>query len=370
VPSTNQIIWKWNSVSNATGYKWNTVDDYSSATNMGTALTKTETGLNCSTLYNRYVWAYNSCGYSTLVTLAQLTIGSIPSSPVAGTCVPATNQITWNWNTVSGANGYMWNTTDNYATAINMGTTTTWIETGLTCNISYSRYAWAYNTCGNSTPVVLNQTTSTCPGAPCTGTPTVSYGGQTYNTVQIGSQCWLKENLNIGTKINGFDNQTNNGTIEKYCYYDIESYCAIYGGLYQWNEMMAYMTTAGVQGICPPGWHIPTDPEWTTVTTFLGGTNVAGGKMKSTGTYDDGTGLWNAPNSGATNESGFSSVPAGYRYDNVSFGGIGNWGQWWSSTEYNSLSAWVRETQHGNPFVISYYYNKNPGFSVRCLQDF
>ena len=200
--------------------------------------------------------------------------------------------------------------------------------------------------------------------------PTIVHGGQTYNTVQIGSQCWLKENLNIGTKINGSGNQTNNSIIEKYCYSDLESNCNIYGGLYQWNEMMQYVTTAGVQGICPSGWHIPTDAQWTAATTFLGGTSIAGGKMKTTGTIQAGTGLWNSPNTGATNESGFSSVPAGFRFINGAFGSIGSYGYWWSSSEYYTGVAWNRFVIYDSGNVYRSDLDKSCGFSVRCLRDF
>jgi uncharacterized protein (TIGR02145 family) len=251
-----------------------------------------------------------------------------------------------------------------------MGTATTKTETGLTCNTTYTRYAWAYNACGSSTAVALNQTTSACGTASCAVTPNVSYGGQTYNTVQIGSQCWLKENLNIGTMISGSSEQTNNGVIEKYCYNNDVSNCAVYGGLYQWNEMMQYVTTAGTQGICPSGWHIPTDAEWTTATTYLGGEGVAGGKMKTTGTIQAGTGLWYSPNTAATNESGFSAVPAGYRNTSGSFYIIGNLGYWWSSTEYSTSSAWGRHLYYYDGNVYSYYDYKYYGFSVRCLRDF
>jgi uncharacterized protein (TIGR02145 family) len=89
----------------------------------------------------------------------------------------------------------------------------------------------------------------------------VEYEGQVYNTIQIFSQCWLKENLNIGTMIQGTQNMTDNGVIEKYCYDNLETNCDEWGGLYQWDEMMQYSDTAGIQGICPPNWHIPTDEE-------------------------------------------------------------------------------------------------------------
>lgn len=148
----------------------------------------------------------------------------------------------------------------------------------------------------------------------CGSIITDSRDKKTYNTVLIGTQCWMKENLNIGTRINGINDQTNNGTLEKYCYKDSVKYCDIYGGLYQWAEMMQYKpsdngTIGTTQGICPSGWHIPTDIEWTTLTTFLGGEIVAGGKMKETGITH-----WAGTNIGAINSSGFTALPGGFRY--------------------------------------------------------
>ncbi|MCD4680222.1 MAG: hypothetical protein K8S00_07525, partial [Bacteroidales bacterium] len=122
--------------------------------------------------------------------------------------------------------------------------------------------------------------------------------GQAYNTVQIGDQCWMAENLNIGERISSSMNQTNNGVIEKYCINNPGN-CDEYGGFYQWNEMMEYSTIAGSQGICPNGWHVPTYDEWTILYSYLGGYEVAGGKMKESGTLH-----WLPPNTGATNESG------------------------------------------------------------------
>jgi uncharacterized protein (TIGR02145 family) len=303
----------------------------------------------------------------------------VPLIPEAGINVAAANQVTWNWDAVPDAAGYKWNTENNYAGATDMGTATTKTETGLTCNTPYTRYAWAYNACGNSTPVTLSQTTSACGAASCAGTPTVSYGGQTYNTIQIGSQCWLKENLNNGTMISGSSDQTNNGVIEKYCYENNPANCAVYGGLYQWNEMMQYVTTTGAQGICPAGWHIPTDGDWCTITEFLYPTGdcfanywneFAGGKMKTTGTIQAGTGLWYDPNYGATNESGFSAVPAGYRSASGTFSYLGDNGLWWSSTEDGTSSAWYRSMGYYGGYVGRDYDDKSYGFSVRCLRDF
>ncbi len=296
---------------------------------------------------------------------------SAPASPNETWHVPSQTQIIWNWYAVTDAVGYKWNTANNYANAIDVGSAISHTQTGLICNNAYTCYVWAYNACGYSFPINMNQTTLACGpmGVPCPGISTVNYGGQTYNTVQIGTQCWLKENLNIGIMISGAMDQTNNSVVEKYCYNNDNSNCAIYGGLYQWNEMMQYITTAGAQGICPSGWHIPTDSQWTTVTTFLGWEVVAGGKMKTTGTIETGTGLWYSPNTSATNESGFSAVPADHRNTDGTFYVIGDSGYWWSSNEYNTSNAQNRIIYSSYGYIFSYSYNKSYGFSVRCLRD-
>ena len=171
VPSPAQIVWNWNTVSGAAGYKWNTTNNYGTAIDMFTTTSKTETGLTCNTPYTRYAWAYSACGSSTPVTLMQTTTGTPPSAPTAGGHMPSANQIVWNWNTVSGATGYKWNTSNNYATATDMGSATSKTETGLTCNTGYTRYAWSYSACGNSAPVTLTQTTTLNPPiAPAAGT--------------------------------------------------------------------------------------------------------------------------------------------------------------------------------------------------------
>jgi len=189
--------------------------------------------------------------------------------------------------------------------------------------------------------------------------------GQKYQTVQIGTQCWMQQSLNIGLMINGSNNQTDNGAIEKYCYNNSEAKCTIYGGLYQWDEMMGYTTTAGIQGICPQGWYIPTDAEWTELTSFLGGESVAGGKMKEAGTVH-----WASPNYGATNSSGFTGLANGYRYINGIFSAMSVVGYWWSSSQYNSNNAWVRNLYFSNPEVERSNHNKEQhGFSVRCIKD-
>jgi len=206
-------------------------------------------------------------------------------------------------------------------------------------------------------------------GIPCPGTAAITYHGQTYNTVQIFDQCWLKENMNIGIMINGDTNMKDNGIIEKYCYDNNERNCDVYGGLYQWDEMMQYITLPGVQGICPVGWHISTDEEWTQLSDSLGGGGHAGRDVKETGTSH-----WFSPNS-ASNLTGFTALPGGYRgYNSGTFEMLGEGADFFTSTEGSGPYPFV--------FYRSLYYAssmmggsgsggvwKTHGNSVRCIKD-
>lgn len=190
-----------------------------------------------------------------------------------------------------------------------------------------------------------------------------------YQTLQIGTQCWMTANLNIGTRIDGILDQTDNSTIEKYCYDDDESYCEIYGGLYQWNELMQYTAISGTQGICPAGWHVPTRAEFEVLTDFLGGESSCGGKMKTSGTIEAGTGLWHTPNTGATNESGFTGMPAGMRDSGSTFMHMGYNADFFTSDEYSAGMAWGRNLYYGSVTVRDEYFDKRYGWSVRCLKN-
>jgi uncharacterized protein (TIGR02145 family) len=193
---------------------------------------------------------------------------------------------------------------------------------------------------------------------------------QEYTTVQIGAQCWMAENLNIGTMINGSGNQTNNGVIEKYCYSDNTANCDIYGGLYQWNEMMQYTTTPEVQGICPEEWHLPTDAEYCTVTQFIDFTvncNISGWSGTDVGTKMKSTTGWYGGGNG-TNESGFTALPGGWCGSNGNFGNLLILGVFWSSSEYD-IGARSRYLDYYSATIYLFTSEKNAGYSVRCVKD-
>ncbi|MBI3194728.1 MAG: hypothetical protein HYZ34_09740 [Ignavibacteriae bacterium] len=190
------------------------------------------------------------------------------------------------------------------------------------------------------------------------GTSSVEYGGINYNTAQIGTQCWFKENLNVGTMIYGIINQTNNSIIEKYCYNDSMENCNTYGGLYQWNEAMQYSTSAGVQGICPTGWHIPTDAELQTLNATV---NNNGNALKAIG---QGTG-----GGAGTNASGFSALLSGSRTSDDIFYNIGYFTFFRSSTEYDATGANILYLYYYDSNITFDTSGKESGFSVRCIQD-
>lgn len=191
--------------------------------------------------------------------------------------------------------------------------------------------------------------------------------GNTYNTIWIGSQKWMAENLKT-TKYNDISsipNILNNSewgelSTGAYCWYnnDHASYAHIYGALYNW-----FAIESGK--LCPSGWHVPSDAEWTILTDYLGGIEIAGGKLKETGTMH-----WKEPNTGATNEAGFSALPGGHRLPIGQFNNICSNGFWWSATEDDSTYGAIDR-------VMGYYYNqvyrsssyKQWGYSVRCLSD-
>ena len=213
---------------------------------------------------------------------------------------------------------------------------------------------------------------------PCPGTPTITYEGQVYNTIQIFSQCWLKENLNIGTMIPGTQEMSNNSLIEKYCYNNEEDSCTKYGGLYQWGEIMLYTSQQGVQGICPSGWHLPTDEEWKVLEGAVDSQYGIGGPEWDIDLlyrgFDAGLNLksmsgWTGSGSNGTDLFGFSGLPGSFRDIDGYFYYVGGYAVWWSSTEDIPTNAWYRTLTYEGPGVFRSNYLKEDGYSVRCLRD-
>jgi len=334
------------------------------------------TGLTANTPYFVRAYATNSTGtaygnqmsFNTTGSGTVPTVSTMPITNITETSATGGGIVTEQGSSPVTMRGICWSISSN-PTTLDAHTTDgneigiyTSNITGLTANTSYFVRAYATNSAGTAYGNQVGFTTiGGSVGQPCPGTPTVVYGGQTYNTVQIGTQCWLKENLNIGTKIPGTQEQVNNGIIEKYCYDNDEANCAIYGGLYQWNEMMQYITTPGVKGICPTGWHVPTYGEWTTLTTFLGGESVAGGKMKSTsGWYNNGNG---------TNNSGFTALPGGHWNSSGYFNSYTYMALFYSSSQNGATHAWNWQLYYGDEGGHYTYIEKTFGLSSRCVRD-
>jgi uncharacterized protein (TIGR02145 family) len=228
-------------------------------------------------------------------------------------------------------------------------------------------------------------------GINITGPNVTDIDGNTYQSVTNCGLTFTKQNLNVskysdGTPIPQVTDPTAWAglTTGAWCYYEnITANGPIYGKLYNWYAVAGIYDVASASNpalrkkLAPNGWHIPTDGEWSNLINCLdpnadGGNNVpniAGGKMKSTGTIQAGNGLWQEPNTEATNESGFSGLPAGYRDYDGAFLNVGGNGIWWSSSESSTTDAWARGLNYYNGDATRYYSNKEYGFSLRCLRD-
>jgi len=190
--------------------------------------------------------------------------------------------------------------------------------------------------------------------------------GNVYQTVKIGGQWWMAENLKA-TKYNDsqiIPNVTDNAewntlTTAAYCWYnnDEAGYKNTYGALYNW-----YTVSSG--RLCPIGWHVPSNSEWNALTESLGGETVAGGRLKETGTIH-----WNSPNAGATNVAGFTALPGGFRGSSGAFINVLLNGYWWSSTEFSTEDAFRQSLDYNVSDFTRINDIKIFGFSVRCLKD-
>ncbi|MGF1557162.1 FISUMP domain-containing protein [Paucihalobacter sp.] len=199
--------------------------------------------------------------------------------------------------------------------------------------------------------------------------------GNVYQTVTIGDQVWMAENLRFLPDVVGL--VAVSSTIPYYYVYgyngtDVSAAKATanyntYGVLYNWPAAMggsisSASNPSGVSGVCPAGWHLPSDAEWIELVNFLGDVNLAGGKLKSQT-------LWVNPNTGASNESGFSGFPGGFKSLGGPFLNLGQNGYWWSSTEGGENFSWYRSLEYDSPAAPRLTINKGSGFCMRCVKD-
>ncbi len=414
--SQSGVAYSVGAITGATGYVWTyTGTGFTIATGTNTNSITADFS-DSATSGNLTVYGTNGCGNGTASSNYAITVNTAPSAPTAGTHTPSQTQIVWNWNTVTGAIGYKWNTTNNYSTATDMTINISKTENDLTCNTAYTRYVWAYNDCGHSSSTTLNQTTSAC--FTC-GTSTVDdVDGHTYHTVSIGSQCWLKENMRttkypnnsvitkgpIAHGASGWDdistayyscppNTSSNGE-------DCSSATTL-GLLYQWEAAMNGSASCNgtgssqpecsthVQGICPNDWHIPSHYEWTQLERQICSDN-GGSDCTTEFLYDESTMEWRGTNSEGSDmagnvtdqnwteddltgdshfdNSGLDIGPSGCRDLDGYYTDRSYYTYLWSSTE-SWASAWLRTLYYTNTQVGRIAYSKANSLSVRCIKD-
>jgi hypothetical protein len=283
-----------------------------------------------------------------------------PPAPVAGTHIPTENQVQWNWNTVTGASGYKWNSANDYATATDMGTSITSTQSGLACNASYTSYTWSYNACGHSTPVTLTQSTLSCPGcensiiinhvagnvAPVT--KTVIYGLVT-NLPGETSKCWISSNLGADHQATAVDDNTEPSAGWYWEFNRVQGY--MHDGTTRtpssWiNNIDENFNWQAANDPCAlelgDGWRIPTSSEWTNVDASGGWTN------------------WNGPWNSALKLHASGNLGNGSLYNR------GILGYYWSNGQNGAPNGWDLNISTSVSEMSS--NGKNQGFSVRCLK--
>jgi len=332
------------------------------------------------------VWCTN-CGFSgelqifngtTWVnTIGGVAAGVSPGAPTIGTATAGNAQATVTFtapvsNGGSAITSYTATSSPGGLTGtLNQAGSGTITVTGLTNGTAYTFTVTATTVSGTSSSSAASN--SVTPMVP----PITDGSGNTYESVTIGTQTWMTKNLNTTKYNDGVDipNITlphgywSTATTGAWCNYNnTASNATTYGKLYNWyvadNNAATKLTSNGGRNVCPIGWHVPSDTEWTTLITYLGGETVAGGKLKESDTSH-----WITPNTGATNSSGFTALPGGFRADNGGSAYIGQYGMWWSSTAtYYTNGGYTYMISNSNA-ASSYSATMQQGYSVRCLKD-
>jgi uncharacterized protein (TIGR02145 family) len=343
------------------------------------------TGLTPDILYYVRAYATNSSGtgygnpvsFSTEPPAGVPELTTTPVSSITGTTATSGGSITSDGGSSITAKGICWSTNHNptiYDNNKNEGNGTgAFVSTmeGLDQKTIY--YVRAYAT--NATDTGYGNEIAFTTKFDCGTRLTDPRDGKTYLTVQIGDQCWMAENLNVGEMLSGVKTPGNNDLIEKHCYNDNESNCDLYGGIYTWDEMMDHTEIEMTTGICPKGWHIASDFEWKILEKELGmsqetvdstgwrGTDE-GGRLKAAGTT-----YWEDPNTGATNSSLFTALPAGHSDPDGNFSGLGYNTSYWTSTLIIDTQCYRRYLQADESRIYRADGNRTWGASVRCVED-
>ncbi len=360
----------WSTISNPTILNSKTTD----GTGIG-SFTSSMTGLSSGTTYNVRAYATNTTGtaygtnvtFTTTTNLPTITTTSIES--ITSNTASSGGNITNDGGSSVTARGVCWSTISN-PTILNSKTTDgtgigsfTSSMTGLSAGTTYYVRSYATNSIGTAYGGNMSFTT--------VANNVTDVDGNVYNIVTIGTQVWMKENL----KTTKFRNNNSIGTTTpstldisnstiyptpkyQWAYAGNEINVATYGRLYTW-----YAVTDN-RGLCPTGWHVPSDVEWSILVTFLGGDGSAGGKVKEIGSVH-----WSNPNTGATNSSGFTALPSGNRNTSGNYSQIGNGCYFWSTTEDLTTTAFYRELYYNNSILGRFSLSKIHGFSVRCVKD-
>jgi len=305
----------------------------------------------------------NMCGDGNNSPDYLIAVNSVPTAPIADFHIPSATEIIWNWNVVSGATGYKFNTTNNYASAVDNGTNTSYTQTGLTCNSSYTLYIWSYNSCGNSSSTTLSQATTVCCGAAVTVTFNYLGSSVTYGTV-LGqnSTCWLDRNLGASQVANSFDDASaygdliqwgrlddghqlrTSGTTTTLSPSDVPGHSNFIIAPTDWRSSPNNSLWQGVSGTnnpCPGGWRLPTETEID--------------NERLSWSQDDYNGAFSSPLKWTT---GGQRRPSGLITNTESYG------MYWCS----SVSTYPRGLSFSTSSSIG-SYDKAAGRSVRCIRD-
>lgn len=378
------------------GLCWNTstnptISNYTTNNGTGTgSFSCMITGLQQGATYYLRAYATNSVGtaYGNQVSFTTPLLPSVTTnaiSSIINISAIGGGNVTDDAGALVSARGICWSTTNN-PTLTNSYTTNgsgigTFVSslTNLTPGTTYYVRAYATNSNGTAYGNEVNFTTLVM-GLPCPGLQIItdSRDNNTYNTVQIGNQCWMSENLKYLPSVTYPTNGSR--TLPYYYVYDYQgtvvsdakstSKYATYGVLYNWTAAMANSSSSsnnpsGVQGVCPSGWHLPSDLEWTQLINYFVGFSP-GNMLKESGTTH-----WQSPNNllGATNASGFTALPGGTRNVDGTFGYVGQIGNFWSTTQSSSSFAYRKGMTYNTIDVNSSNQDKELGFSVRCIKD-